>query len=95
MPERRKLTDAARQFLETGELTPQPPSHKDNSTTNQFSLKTELLGDRIEAEPTIRFTVDLPRTLNKRLVKLSQDSQKPKTELARTILARALDELGY
>lgn len=95
MPERRKMTDAARQFLETGQVEPSPPIQKQESTTTKPSLKAEILGDKHEAEPSIRFTVDIPRSLNKRLVNLSQDSQKPKTELARTILARALDELGY
>lgn len=99
MPERRKMTDAARQFLETGEVSAQTlvsvAEDKSNKVKGMSSLKAELLGESIEAEATIRFTVDLPRSLNQRLVRLSQDSQKPKTELARTILERVLDDLGY
>ena len=59
------------------------------------NLKQELFGDRKTKESSIRFTVDVPMSLNKRLSQLSVDTGKPKTELVRTILDRALTSLEY
>ena len=59
------------------------------------NLKQELFGDRRSKESSIRFTVDIPESLNKRLSQLSVDTGKPKTELVRTILDRALTSLEY
>ena len=59
------------------------------------NLKRELFGDRARKESSIRFTVDIPESLNKRLAQLSVDTGKPKTELVRTILDRALNSLDY
>ena len=59
------------------------------------NLKQELFGDRRSKESSIRFTVDIPESLNKRLAQLSVDTGKPKTELVRTILDRALNSLDY
>ena len=59
------------------------------------NLKQELFGDRRAKESSIRFTVDIPESLNKRLAQLSVDTGKPKTELVRTILDRALTSLEY
>ena len=58
------------------------------------NLKQELFGDRTCKESSIRFTVDIPESLNKRLAQLSVDTGKPKTELVRTILDRALNSLN-
>ena len=59
------------------------------------NLKKELFGDRARKESSIRFTVDIPESLNKRLSQLSVDTGKPKTELVRTILNQALTSLDY
>ena len=59
------------------------------------NLKQELFGDRKSKESSIRFTVDIPESLNKRLAQLSVDTGKPKTELVRTIIDRALSSLDY
>ena len=59
------------------------------------NLKQELFGGRPAKESSIRFTVDIPESLNKRLAQLSVDTGKPKTELVRTILDRALNSLDY
>ena len=40
-------------------------------------------------------TITLVLRLNKRLAQLSVDTGKPKTELVRTILDRALNSLDY
>lgn len=58
-------------------------------------LRQELLGEATDSEATIRFTVDLPKSLHRRLQQLSLDSQKPKTELVRIMVRRMLDELEY
>jgi lactam utilization protein B len=59
------------------------------------NLKQELFSDRQEKESSIRFTVDVPKSLNKRLSQLSVDTGKPKTELVRRILNQALSSLDY
>ena len=59
------------------------------------NLKQELFGGRKSKESSIRFTVDIPESLNKRLAQLSVDTGKPKTELVRTIIDRALSSLDY
>lgn len=100
---RRKLTDSARQFLETGDTqAPKPESPEPDPVSPPpapsklgSTLRSEILGDPTEAEASIRFTVDIPRSLHKRLEQLSIDSGKPKTELTRIILRRALEEMGY
>lgn len=103
---RRKLTDTARQFLETGDTQASTPNTQPTvpdpvvppatvASKLGSSLRAEILGDPSEAEASIRFTVDIPRSLHKRLEQLSIDSGKPKTELTRIILKRALDEMSY
>ncbi len=96
MTQRRKLTDQAKQFLETGELQPSvpedPPPTQEKPTSD---LRGEILGDQPDQEASIRFTVDIPKSLHQRLQQLSFDSSKPKTELVRIIMRRALDDLGY
>ena len=83
-----------------------PSSHGDSAKPNAESitkisndigsnLKQELFGDRPAKESSIRFTVDIPESLNKRLAQLSVDTGKPKTELVRTILDRTLNSLDY
>ncbi|MGK7907523.1 MAG: hypothetical protein AB4040_09885 [Synechococcus sp.] len=99
MAERKKMTEAARKFISTGQIEDSSSQASSKKTevaqVPSSSLRSELLGESQASEATIRFTVDLPRSLHKRLEHLSLDSGKPKTELARTILKRALDEIGY
>lgn len=94
MAERKRMSDTARKFIETGQIDtsstePQSVQPKSNS------LRKELLGEEKEAEPSVRFTVDLPRSLHRRLDQLSIDSGKPKTELVRIMIRRALDDINY
>lgn len=98
---RKKLTDAQKQFI-AGDDSLQQSSQQANTEVNtQISddiganLKQELFGDRKAKESSIRFTVDIPESLNKRLSRLSIDTGKPKTELVRTILNQALNSLDY
>jgi hypothetical protein len=42
-------------------------------------------------EPRVRFTVDLPKSLHKRLKQAAVDREKPMTDLARDALAEWLD----
>ena len=98
---RKKLTDAQKQFI-AGDNSLQQSSQQVNTEVNtQISddiganLKQELFGDRKAKESSIRFTVDIPESLNKRLSRLSIDTGKPKTELVRTILNQALNSLDY
>lgn len=94
MAERKRMSDAARMFIETGQIeTSSTVNGNDIPDTN--SLRSELLGEPQATESAIRFTVDLPRSLERRLKQLSIDSGKPKTELVRIIIRRALDEIDY
>lgn len=98
---RKKLTDAQKQFITGDDVNTEAPQQVDTEAINQISndigsnLKRELFGDRARKESSIRFTVDIPESLNKRLAQLSVDTGKPKTELVRTILDKALNSLNY
>lgn len=104
MVERRRMSESARKFLETGETqapapfeSEVPPTESNNSETKEFSsdLREQLLGRKEATEPTTRFTVDLPKSLHRRLQQLSLDSGKPKTDLVREILSKVLNDIGY
>lgn len=99
MAERKKMTDTARKFIETGQVEPStPPGTPQDQQSNAppaDSLRCELLGEEQVTEPNIRFTVDLPRSLHRRLDQLSTDSGKPKTELVRIMIRRALENIDY
>ena len=98
---RKKLTDAQKQFIAGDDLDNQSSQQANTEVNTQISddignnLKQELFGDRKAKESSIRFTVDIPESLNKRLSQLSVDTGKPKTELVRTILNQALNSLEY
>ena len=65
------------------------------SSTLGKNLKQELFGSVSSKESNIRFTVDLPSSLHRRLNQLSLDASKPKTELVRIMIRQALDSLDY
>ena len=44
-----------------------------------------------DGEPRVRFTVDLPRSLHKRLKQAALDREEPMTDLARRALGEWLD----
>jgi hypothetical protein len=102
---RKKLTDAQKQFIAGDEISQQANTDLLTSASQSASteisadigvnLKQELFSDRQEKESSIRFTVDVPKSLNRRLSQLSVDTGKPKTELVRTILNQALSSLDY
>ena len=98
---RKKLSDAQKQFIAGDDINTQAPQQVLAEVSTEISddiganLKQELFGDRKSKESSIRFTVDIPESLNKRLAQLSVDTGKPKTELVRTILDRALSSLDY
>ena len=98
---RKKLTDAQKQFIAGDDLDNQSSQQANTEVNTEISndignnLKQELFGDRKAKESSIRFTVDIPESLNKRLSQLSVDTGKPKTELVRTILNQALNSLEY
>jgi hypothetical protein len=106
---RKKLTDAQKQFIAGDEINRAVSQQADTqvltscrqSASTEISadigvnLKQELFSDHQEKESSIRFTVDVPKSLNKRLSQLSVDTGKPKTELVRTILNQALSSLDY
>lgn len=98
---RKKLTDAQIQFIAGDDLNDQSSQQVNASASAEIlndvsaNLKQELFGDRQSKESSIRFTVDLPSSLNKRLSQLSVDTGKPKTELVRTIIDKALNSLDY
>ena len=97
---RKKLTDAQKQFIAGDDLNQASQQADTEANTEVFddigaNLKQELFGARQAKESSIRFTVDIPESLNKRLSQLSVDTGKPKTELVRTILNQALNSLDY
>ncbi len=102
---RKKLTDAQKQFIAGDDINTEAPklvlAEANTQVSTEISahiganLKQELFGDRKSKESSIRFTVDIPESLNKRLAQLSVDTGKPKTELVRTILNQALSSLDY
>lgn len=94
---RKKLTDAQIQFIAGDDLNDQSSQQASTEILNDVgaNLKQELFGDRQKKESSIRFTVDIPSSLNKRLSQLSVDTGKPKTELVRTIIDKALNSLDY
>ena len=102
---RKKLTDAQKQFIAGDDINTESNQQVLAEANTQVSteisdriganLKQELFGDRKSRESSIRFTVDIPESLNKRLAQLSVDTGKPKTELVRTILNQALSSLDY
>lgn len=98
---RKKLTDAQKQFIAGDDINNEVNQQANQQAITEISedlgsnLKQELFGDRQAKESSIRFTVDIPESLNKRLSQLSVDTRKPKTELVRTILERALSSLDY
>ncbi len=98
---RKKLTDAQKQFIVGDDINTEVSQQVNTEAIAEISndigtnLKQELFGERKSKESSIRFTVDIPESLNKRLAQLSIDTGKPKTELVRTILDRALNSLNY
>lgn len=98
---RKKLSDAQKQFIAGDDINDEANQQANTEAIAEISndiganLKQELFGDRKTKESSIRFTVDVPISLNKRLSQLSVDTGKPKTELVRTILDRALTSLEY
>ena len=98
---RKKLSDAQKQFIAGDDVNTEASQQANTEAIAEISndigsnLKQELFGDRKTKESSIRFTVDIPESLNKRLAQLSVDTGKPKTELVRTILDRALNSLDY
>jgi len=112
MAERKKMSDAALKFIQTGEVESSPenseiettpiaeiknPKSKNTTPSKKVNLdlRRQFLGETKESEATIRFTVDLPKSLHRRLEQLSLDSSKPKTELVRTMILQTLDQIGY
>ena len=98
---RKKLSDAQKQFITGDDTNAQANQQVLAEVSTEISddiganLKQELFGDRKSKESSIRFTVDIPESLNKRLAQLSVDTGKPKTELVRTILNQVLNSLDY
>lgn len=94
---RKKLTDAQKQFIAGEDTNTSASQQASNDITANLgnNLKQELFSDREVKESSVRFTVDIPASLHKRLNQLGLDTGKPKTELVRTILDRALTSLDY
>lgn len=95
MAERKRMSDTARKFIETGQIDASAPAEIKSGQSKRSDLRRELLGEVKEAEPSVRFTVDIPRSLHRRLDQLSIDSGKPKTELVRIMIRSALDDIAY
>ena len=70
---RKKLTDAQKQFIAGDDINNGSNQQANTEAIAEISsdisanLKQELFSDRKTKESSIRFTVDIPESLNKRL----------------------------
>ena len=89
MPARKPLLPADHAAFVRGEapaaLAPQP------SAPSTAAPPAPAAAD---GEARVRFTVDLPRSLHKRLKVAAMDREKPMTDLARQALGEWLDSQG-
>lgn len=84
MPARKPLTDAATAFLRGDE----PPAPAPTPVQPPVPMPRAAEPDR---EATVRFTVDLPRSLHKRLKLAALNRDEAMTDLARRALREWLD----
>ena len=88
MPARKPLLTAdAAAFIQGG--APAAPAAK--ATAKPAPAPPPAAAD---GEARVRFTVDLPRSLHKRLKQAALDQEEPMTDLARRALGEWLDSLG-
>lgn len=88
MPARKPLLPAdAAAFIQGG--APAAPAAK--ATAKPAPAPAPAAAD---GEARVRFTVDLPRSLHKRLKLAAVDRETPMTDLARQALGEWLDSLG-
>ena len=89
MPARKPLLPADHAAFVRGEapaaLAPQP------SAPSTAAAPAPAAAD---GEARVRFTVDLPRSLHKRLKVAAMDREKPMTDLARQALGEWLDSIS-
>ena len=89
MPARKPLLPADAAAFVRGDApaapAPQPPAP---------SLAAAPAPAAADGEARIRFTVDLPRSLHKRLKQAALDLEEPMTDLARRALGEWLDSRG-
>jgi hypothetical protein len=83
MPARKPLLDADAAAFVRGDAPAAPPS--------PAAAPAPAAAD---GEARVRFTVDLPRSLHKRLKLAAVDRETPMTDLARQALGEWLDSLG-
>lgn len=88
MPARKPLLTADAAAFVRGEA-PATPAPK--ATAKPAPVPAPAAAD---GEARVRFTVDLPRSLHKRLKLAAVDRETPMTDLARQALGEWLDSLG-
>lgn len=86
MPTRKPLSDAAAAFLRGDEPTAAAPA----PVSAQPAADAPSPPEAPAAEPSVRFTVDLPRSLHKRLKLAALNRDQPMTALVREALAEWL-----
>ena len=90
MPARKPLLPADAAAFVRGDA-PAAPAPKATTTPPPAAAPDPAAGD---GEARVRFTVDLPRSLHKRLKLAAVDRELPMTDLARQALAEWLDSIG-
>ncbi|GAB1544812.1 hypothetical protein NUACC21_74880 [Scytonema sp. NUACC21] len=105
-PDKRKgMDEMAKKFI-SGEMdaspaTPQPQksTHKKQDTNkkaeNKPKPKSKVVEELLEPstkEATVRFTVDMPISLHRKLSELALRAGKKKVEIVRAILEEALED---
>lgn len=91
MPARKPLLDADAAAFVRGDAPAAPPPQ---SPAPSPAAAPAPAPQDPEPEAHVRFTVDLPRSLHKRLKLAAVDREKPMTDLARQALGEWLDSLG-
>ena len=91
MPARKPLLPADAAAFVRGDDPPAPAPKATAKPAPALVAPTPAAGD---GEARVRFTVDLPRSLHKRLKLAAVDRETPMTDLARQALAEWLDSIG-
>jgi len=88
-PEQPSLSDSE-------SVAAQSPADTPSGVTEKPPLKLRLMGkfQTPPKEATIRFTVDLPQSMHRRLSLLAARTGKSKAEIVRVLLDEALDDMN-
>jgi hypothetical protein len=78
------------------ELPPEQPSPRNSSSVTSKTPNSKMLLDKFQTPPkeaTIRFTVDLPASMHRKLSILAARTGKKKAEIVRVLLDETLKDI--